>query len=248
MSSAPHATYDRGARTLVASWQAYARGASHARVHRVPGAAIAVFRDGPERDVYNNALPGRDLDDDARAAVLEAVEQVYAEAGIARFATWAHESDHRLCDDLVSRGYTLDTSTLAMSRSLDDLPGPAPDVPTGPLRWEEYVDFEQLPPTFLAEADHAELHPRATRAEGEVSAVALAYDHDLDCGIYNVSTRERSRRQGLGTALTVVQLHRARARGCRTASLQSSAMAEGVYAAAGFRSLGRLLEFVPPGG
>jgi hypothetical protein len=35
-------------------------------------------------------------------------------------------------------------------------------------------------------------------------------------------------------------------RGCSTASLQSTAMAERVYAAAGFRDLGRILEYVPP--
>jgi len=35
------------------------------------------------------------------------------------------------------------------------------------------------------------------------------------------------------------------ARGCRTASLQSTQMAERVYAAVGFRDLGRILEYVP---
>ena len=38
-----------------------------------------------------------------------------------------------------------------------------------------------------------------------------------------------------GTALTAVQLHDARARGCETASLQATPMAEHLYAAAGFR-------------
>jgi len=35
-------------------------------------------------------------------------------------------------------------------------------------------------------------------------------------------------------------------RGCQTASLQSTPMAERVYAAAGFRDLGRIFEYVPP--
>jgi hypothetical protein len=34
-------------------------------------------------------------------------------------------------------------------------------------------------------------------------------------------------------------------RGCTTASLQSTPMAEGVYAAVGFRDLGRFIEYVP---
>jgi predicted GNAT family acetyltransferase len=60
-----------------------------------------------------------------------------------------------------------------------------------------------------------------------------------------VGTVEKARRRGLGTALTAAQAHDARARGCRTASLQSTEMAERVYAAVGFRDLGRILEYVP---
>jgi hypothetical protein len=48
----------------------------------------------------------------------------------------------------------------------------------------------------------------------------------------------------LGTALTAPLAHDARTRGCATASLQSTAMAEGVYAAVGFRDLGRFFEYV----
>jgi hypothetical protein len=52
-------------------------------------------------------------------------------------------------------------------------------------------------------------------------------------------------RRGLGTALTALHVHDALARGCQTASLQSTEMAEGVHAAVGFRDLGRILEYVP---
>ena len=62
------------------------------------------------------------------------------------------------------------------------------------------------------------------------------------------TTSGRSRRpgkRGLGTALTAAQAYDARDRGCRTASVQSTEMAERVYAAVGFRDLGRILEYVP---
>ena len=62
------------------------------------------------------------------------------------------------------------------------------------------------------------------------------------------TTSGRWRRPGAAgwpPRLTAIHLHDARARGCRTASLQSTAMAERVYAAAGFRDLGRILEYVP---
>ena len=83
------------------------------------------------------------------------------------------------------------------------------------------------------------------RLGGENVSTAIAFDFAGDCGIYNVGTLESARRRGLATALTAIHLHDARARGCRTASLQSTAMAERVYAAAGFRDLGRILEYVP---
>jgi len=73
----------------------------------------------------------------------------------------------------------------------------------------------------------------------------MAFDRGSDCGISNVTTLERARRRGMGTALTTVHLHQALARGRQTASLQSTEMAESIYAAVGFRHLGRILEHVP---
>jgi predicted GNAT family acetyltransferase len=83
------------------------------------------------------------------------------------------------------------------------------------------------------------------RLDGASAAAAMAFDHDGDCGIYNVGTLPPARRRGLATAVTATLLHDAVARGCRTASLQSTAMAERVYAAVGFRPLGRFVEYEP---
>ena len=118
----------------------------------------------------------------------------------------------------------------------------------GPAEWSEYLRAEGLPPDFLRAADHAALHLLVARVDGTVVAAALAYDFDGDCGIFNVGTVEHARRRGLATALTAVQLYDALSRGCQTASLQATPMAERVYAAAGFRDLGRFLEYVPPTG
>ena len=121
-------------------------------------------------------------------------------------------------------------------------------IPLGPAGWAEYLRMDGLPPDFLEHADHAAFHLLAARIDGEMVAAALAYDFGDDCGIYNVGTVEKVRRRGLGTALTAAQAYDARARGCRTASLQSTPMAERVYAAVGFRDLGRILEYVPSKG
>ena len=84
------------------------------------------------------------------------------------------------------------------------------------------------------------------RLGGENVATAMAFDHDGDCGVFNVGTLEPARRRGLGTGLTARLVLDAAHRGCSTASLQSTAMAERVYAGVGFRDLGRILEYAPP--
>jgi GNAT superfamily N-acetyltransferase len=237
--------YLRGRDTLLASWEAYAAGGDGAALHRLPGVAAAVFPAEPERAVYNNALLDRDLGASERAGALDAMEAVYAGAGVARFAAWVHESDEPMRAELEQRGYTLDTTTRAMGMALDDIAVPRPQIPLRPARWLEYLTMEHLPLDFLATADHAAFHLLAARIDGEMVAAALAYDFADDCGIYNVGTVEKARKRGLGTALTAAQAYDARDRGCRTASVQSTEMAERVYAAVGFRDLGRIFEYVP---
>ena len=237
--------YLQGVETLLASWKAYARGATGATVQRFPGVAIAVFPNGAERAVYNNALLDRDLAAAERADALAAMEAAYAAAGVTRYAAWAHERDQALRGDLQRRGYTVDESTRAMGMALDNIRLPRPQLDLGPPDWLEYLRILGVPPDFLSGADPAAFHVLVARLGSENVATAMAFDHGGDCGIYNVGTLERVRRRGLGTALTALQVHDALARGCRTASLQSTPMAEGVYAAVGFRDLGRIIEYVP---
>lgn len=238
--------YHRGCETLLASWEAYARGAAGAAVRRLPGVVAAVFPIGPEREVYNNALLQRGLGAGGRADALDAMADAYATAGVLRFAGWVHERDEAICDDLVRRGYTVDTTTRAMGMALDEHHIARPEIPLGPADWSEYLAYEGLSADFLRHADHAAFHVLVNRAGNVIVSAALAYDAAGDCGIYNVGTVPRARRRGLATAVTAGQLHQAIARGCRSASLQSTPMAEHVYAALGFRDLGLFLEFVPP--
>jgi ribosomal protein S18 acetylase RimI-like enzyme len=239
--------YLRGAATLLASWEAYARGATAAAVRRMPGVATAVFPNEPERGVYNNALLDRGLSASERADALDAMEEAYAAAGVTRFAAWVHESDAAMRADVERRGYTLDTATLAMGMALDEILVPRPEIELAPPDWFEYLRIVGVAPDFLAQADPAEYRILLTRLDGENVATAMAFDLDGDAGIYNVGTLEHARRRGLGTALTALHLHDARARGCRTASLQSTPVAERLYATLGFRDLGRIHEYVPPG-
>jgi len=240
--------YARGAATLLASWAQYARGAAGAALQRLDGVAAAVFPTGPERAIYNNALLERDLGPAERAGAVDAMAAAYRAAGVERYAAWVHESDEGMRAELSGRGYAVEESTRAMAMSLD---GPAlgrPAVELGPLDWPAYVAYLEavgVPAGLLSGAEPSAFHTLVARRGGESVATALALDHDGDCGIYNMSTVESARRQGLGTALTARHVHDAAERGCSTASLQSTPMAERVYAAVGFRDLGRILEYVP---
>jgi GNAT superfamily N-acetyltransferase len=236
----------RGAKTLVASWEEYARGAADAVVLRLPGVAAAVFPNLPERAVYNNALLTRDLTAVERSEAIVSMEAAYAAVGVTRFAAWVHESDAAMRAELEGHGYKLDTSTRAMGMSLDDIRLPRPDLELAAPDWFEYLRIVGVPPNFLSGADPGAYHILLACRNGKNVATAMAFDRDGDCGIYNVGTLEHARRRGIGTALTALHAYNARARGCRTAGLQSTKIAERVYAAVGFRDLGRLLEYAPP--
>jgi len=238
--------YRRGAATLVASWEEYAREATTAEVVRAAGVAIAVFPNEPERSVFNNALLERELDADERADAIDATESAYLQVGVTSFAAWVHESDAAMRVDLEQRGYTLTESTRAMGMSLDDIRLPRPEHDLAPRDWAEYLRVIEVSPQLLRRGDHTAFHILIARLDGENAAAAMAFDLDGDCGLYNVGTLEHARRHGLGTALTLAHLYDALDRGCVTASLQSTPMAERVYATAGFRDLGRFLEYAPP--
>jgi GNAT superfamily N-acetyltransferase len=240
--------YTRGAATLLASWEEYARGAVDAALLRLDGVSVGVFPNGPERAVYNNALLERGLGPGERAAAVDAMAAAYGAAGVESYAAWVPEDDARMHAELSGRGYTVVESTRAMGMPLHDIPTPFPDVELGPLEWPDYLDYLEgvgVAAGLLDGADPSAFHVLAARRAGETVATAIAFDHCGDCGIYNMSTVEHARRRGLGTALTARHVHDAARRGCSTATLQSTAMAERVYAAVGFRDLGRFLEYAP---
>jgi|tagenome__1003787_1003787.scaffolds.fasta_scaffold20685830_2 GNAT superfamily N-acetyltransferase len=240
--------YLGGCATLLAAWAQYARGSDGAALQQLRGVAAAVFPNEPERAVYNNALLDRDLGPSERAAAVDAMAAAYRSAGVDRYAAWVHESDEGMRAELSRRGYAIAESTQAMGMSLDAISLTVSEVELGRLGWPEYLEYLEIvgvPAGLLSGVDPSAFHTLVARHAGENVATAIAFDHHGDCGIYNMSTLEPARRQGRGTALTARHVHDAAERGCATASLQSTAMAERVYRTVGFRDLGRILEYVP---
>jgi ribosomal protein S18 acetylase RimI-like enzyme len=240
--------YDRMLATLLASWGRVAEGSSGASIESVPGATVGLFPSGAERSIYNNAVLERGFDQSQAAAAVAAIAQAYAKAGVDRYAVWAHESEAASIAELAGRSFGVDTWTRAMAMPLDQIEGEPPRIELGRSEWAEHLSYlqaEGVPDGLLAGVDGDAFHVLVARLDGENVATAIAYDHDGDCGIFNTGTFPRARRRGLGTALTALHLHNARRRGCATASLQATEIAQGVYAGVGFRDLGRFIEYVP---
>jgi ribosomal protein S18 acetylase RimI-like enzyme len=80
--------------------------------------------------------------------------------------------------------------------------------------------------------------------EGEPVATSAVVFGAGVAGIYNVGTLPAVRRQGIGTALTLVPLLEARAMGYRIAILHSSDMAIGAYRQLGFKRYCRIGQYV----
>ena len=131
--------YQRGIATLIASWEAYARCASHASVERHPGVTAAIFRCEPERGIYNNAILSRGLTAARRRRAVDDMQDAYAAAGVDRFAAWVHETDESMRCDLERLGFTLDTMTRAMGMPLDDIYLSQPELDLRPLDWSDYL-------------------------------------------------------------------------------------------------------------
>ena len=243
MSPGDAELFDRSVATLVESWAYLASGSPGAGVTRIDGAAIAVFVRRPDRDFLNNAVLTRRPADLART--MATIEATYARLEIERFAVWTHESEVGTAAALRDRGYRLDTSTRTMAMPIDalvEVDRTGLDVTEPGL--EEFWAVDGLPGLVPA-LDPSAGHFYVARLDGEGVAMLMAFDHAGDCGIYMVGTVEAARRRGVATALSAYAVGAARERGCLTASLQATAMAEGVYTGVGFRDLGRWQEYVP---
>jgi ribosomal protein S18 acetylase RimI-like enzyme len=240
--------YRRGAGTLLASWGVDARGSAGAELIASDGFAAAVFPTEPERSIFNNVLLRRGLGHTERSRAIDEIESVYSKAGVKRYAAWAHESDDPLRATLLASGYRLAETTRAMAMSLDGIESRPVEADVETFDWPRYLAYlssEGLPDGLLAGVDPHAYRVLGVRIGDQDITTGLAFDHDGDCGIFNMGTLEPFRRRGLATALLTRHLLDAAERGCSTASLQSTPIAEGVYRAVGFRDLGRFFEYVP---
>jgi len=235
-----------GQETLVASWSTLAQLSPGARLIRSPAAVAAVF---PSWEPLNNAImlnaPGGAAAADARSQLASA----YAAAGVDWWALWMPScaTDLDAPDDVREvDGMKRDTTTLVMRADLR--PG---------LREHGGVVRASIPAATRAAGDEpvrvtdlgdpesaAGLTAWVMIQEGAAVAGSWSFLHESDCGIYAVGTLPEWRRRGLARALMEHVLADAQRRGARTATLQSTRIAQPLYESLGFEPVGRYEEWV----
>lgn len=219
-----------------------------ARVLELPGgvqATAAPVR--PWYSIFNSVLFE---DPDALAGRLDELQRFYREAGSHAWAVWVPPWETGLETALLGAGLRLDSSPMLMAAALDevDLEARRPlalmDAADGRMvaevnerahgvlaEWGMAAVFERLDP--------GPARPYVATLEGSPASALLAVEHDRDCYFWFVATVPEARGRGLAGELVRHALREARARGATTTTLESTAMAEGLYARLGFRSFGR---------
>lgn len=236
-----------GEETLLGSWGALAARSTGAHLVYTQSTFAAVF---PEWEPLNNAIL---LDPPTRVSASVAAaeaDSVFAGVGVTSWALWVPSSvaDFETPDPAVDEvvGMTRDTTTLVMTRELED------GMPSYSGVMRTTVEMAALAGDMPVPAEAVTDPCGASDVDGWVLiydeyavAGAWTYRNGSDLGIYAVGTVPEWRRRGLARAMMLHVLADAYRHGATTASLQSTPMGAPLYASLGFRPVGRYEEWVP---
>jgi GNAT superfamily N-acetyltransferase len=190
----------------------------------------------------------------AQAAVdgLDELDARFARAGIRRWGVWVDGSATDATRQLEAHGLKLTASSPGMGAAIDELPLDGDGRPTnaraamsdlatvGKVNDLAYGNRDARLERTLAPLRPGPLRAYQADHRGEAASVALALDHEGDCGISFVATAPHLRRHGLATRVMQQTLRDARGRGCTTTSLQATELGERLYSALGYRRLGAM--------
>lgn len=198
----------------------------------------------PERSLPNSVLYE---DEDALAALLEELAEVYHQAGVRAWTVWVprrHERTRALLEDA---GHALDGDPAAMVADLATVEPPREDdpVPDSEPRLEDlgrlndlaYGTVDQLA-RVIGEGEADPAHVYLASEGGRTVAGLITADHDGDCSVWWVATAPEARGRGLASGLMRHALAGGRQRGCDISTLQASKLGRPVYEALGYRAFG----------
>jgi len=234
-----------GQETLLACWSTLARMSPGARLIRSSSAAAAVF---PSWVPLNNAIMLNAHDGAAAAAAACRLNRVYADAGVDGWALWlpSRATDLDAPDDVREvGGLKRDTTTLVMQATVP----PGLRLHDGVVRTSivaaTRATDEPIPAADVGEPETAPGLAAWVMVQDDVAvAGAWSFLHERDCGLYAVGTNPELRRRGLARSLVKHVLADAGRRGARTATLQSTRVAQHLYESLGFEPVGRYEEWI----
>lgn len=232
-----------GEATLVASWRALAATSSGATVLEGSGSVAAVF---PSWLPLNNAIGHvSPADADATSAELVRLARRYGDAGVKEWAYWVPSRSRTLAepDRQMVANATRDTTTLVMCTELTGGPRRSGDARRTSVSSAADAGDAPIAEAELDAAVAGAIDAWVAVRDGLAVAGLWACIHEDDCGIYAVGTAPGWRRRGVARSLVEHALSDARARGARTASLQSTPMGVPLYESLGFRAVGRYEEW-----
>jgi GNAT superfamily N-acetyltransferase len=229
-------------------YRAMSNASPGARAIELDGLLAAVIPAAPDRSVFNSVLYESG---EALVANLDALAEVYGDAGVRAWTVWVHESDEETARALERAGHSLDAEPRAMAMELSGFD----QSPDGELDWTdrgEIGDVSRInddsypfPERPFSAAGMASLEDGGVRlyvacVEGKPAACLGTIDEDGDCGIYMVATVPEARGRGLAGRLLAQALAQARERRCETTSLQATGLGAPIYARVGYRDLGAI--------
>jgi GNAT superfamily N-acetyltransferase len=217
--------FDRYLASLAGSWEALA--APHPGALVVRGDGFFAMRSG-RHAVLNNAAV---LRPDAVPAALHVFD------GLAPYSIWS--ADDAIAAAIEAAGLIRDTTTVPMTCTLTDDAPPTGDV-VRDVAPDVIADISGVDAALLRGVPGLWTFADAALESG---LVLIPVDTDVNVGF--VATREPARRRGSAGRVLRHALATARASGFRTASLQSTPMAERLYTRAGFVPVARWQEWVP---
>ena len=220
-----------------------AAGSADAALFERDGVLGAIVPACPDRSVINSVTY---RDAGSLEAALDELAAAHEKAGVRAWMVWVPEDDREAAALLEAAGHTLDTTPMAMSLELADLPDPE----TEGLDWDDRATladvsrindvaygFEEgtfgaaltgLPPDLG-------LRRYQARVDGNPVSVLATLDMAGDCGVYLVATVKEHRGRGLARRLMNVALAEARGRGLGTSTLQATKLGYPVYELLGFQ-------------
>jgi len=238
---------DRQSESQRGFYRAVASGSHGARLLELDGVQATIVPVREWFSIFNSVLFREPAELECAHPTLAAE---YEAAGVKAWTGGVPPDDRRAVSILESRGHLLDSTPMLFAAHIDALdleprveleldPGPTWEV-VGRINDHAHGVLEPWSMTAVFETmDDPASRLHVARQDGVPVAGLIAREHECDCYFWFVATVPEAQGSGVASELMRRALRDARERGCTTTSLESTKVAERMYAQLGYQPLGR---------